>query len=95
MEEEILKLWKDTNQSRTPSFLVTIGLLNTKGRVEEFLVARELWINHKKLIFFPVASVATYTDSHLEVDQRRRPCERDGQIGRILGLVATANPAAF
>ncbi|MQM00108.1 hypothetical protein Taro_032837 [Colocasia esculenta] len=24
------------------------------GRVEEFLVARELWIDHKKLIFFPV-----------------------------------------
>ncbi|MQM17364.1 hypothetical protein Taro_050338 [Colocasia esculenta] len=24
------------------------------GCVEEFLVSRELWINHKKLIFFPV-----------------------------------------
>ncbi|MQL69327.1 hypothetical protein Taro_001590 [Colocasia esculenta] len=65
------------------------------GHVEEFLVARELWIDHKKLIFFPVASAATCIDSHLEVDQRRRPCERDGPIGRVLGLVVTANPAAF
>ncbi|MQM04336.1 hypothetical protein Taro_037131 [Colocasia esculenta] len=50
----------------------------------ELLVAVELWNDHKKLIFFPVASVATCTDSHLEVDQRRRPCERDGPIGRVL-----------
>ncbi|MQL89576.1 hypothetical protein Taro_022144 [Colocasia esculenta] len=39
------------------------------GRVEELLVAEELWNDHKKLIFFPVASAATCTDSHLEVDQ--------------------------
>ncbi|MQM12566.1 hypothetical protein Taro_045484 [Colocasia esculenta] len=39
-------------------------------RVEELLVAEELWNDHKKLIFFPVASAATCTDSHLEVDQR-------------------------
>ncbi|MQM05045.1 hypothetical protein Taro_037852 [Colocasia esculenta] len=51
------------------------------GRVEELLVAEELWNDHKKLIFFPVASAATCTDSHLEVDQRRRPCEHDGLIG--------------
>ncbi|MQL97731.1 hypothetical protein Taro_030426 [Colocasia esculenta] len=54
------------------------------GRVEELLVAEELWNDHKKLIFFPVASAATYTDSHLEVDQRHRPCEGDGPTGRIL-----------
>ncbi|MQM15953.1 hypothetical protein Taro_048907 [Colocasia esculenta] len=54
------------------------------GRVEELLVAEELWNDHKKLIFFPIASAATYTDSHLEVDQRCRPCERDGPIGCIL-----------
>ncbi|MQL75799.1 hypothetical protein Taro_008179 [Colocasia esculenta] len=41
------------------------------GRVEELLVAEELWNDHKKLIFFPIASAATCTDSHLEVDQRR------------------------
>ncbi|MQM16001.1 hypothetical protein Taro_048954 [Colocasia esculenta] len=54
------------------------------GRVEELLVAEELWNDHKKLIFFPVASAATCVDSHLEVDQRRRPCEGDGPTGRVL-----------
>ncbi|MQL92605.1 hypothetical protein Taro_025227 [Colocasia esculenta] len=63
------------------------------GRVEELLVAEELWNDHKKLIFFPVASAATCTDSQLEVDQRRRPCERDGPIGRVPSLVATAHPS--
>ncbi|MQM23863.1 hypothetical protein Taro_056933, partial [Colocasia esculenta] len=55
------------------------------GRVEEFLVAGEQEIAHNKPFFFPVASAATCTNSHLEVDQRRRPCERDGPIGRVLG----------
>ncbi|MQM12152.1 hypothetical protein Taro_045067 [Colocasia esculenta] len=54
------------------------------GRVEELLVAEELLNDDKKLIFFPVASAATCTDSHLEVDQRRRPYERDGPIGCVL-----------
>ncbi|MQM00112.1 hypothetical protein Taro_032848, partial [Colocasia esculenta] len=54
------------------------------GRVEELLVAEELWNDHKKLIFFPVASAVTCTDSHLEVDQRRRPCEGDGPTGHVL-----------
>ncbi|MQM08948.1 hypothetical protein Taro_041806 [Colocasia esculenta] len=39
------------------------------GRVEELFVAEELWNDHKKLIFFPVASATTCTDSHLDVDQ--------------------------
>ncbi|MQL99320.1 hypothetical protein Taro_032044 [Colocasia esculenta] len=86
------------------------------ARVEELLVAEELWNDHKKLIFFHAVSAATYTDSHLEVDQstlcpykavldrnprtcpfsvgvRRRPCERDGPIGRVLSLIATAHPS--
>ncbi|MQM13310.1 hypothetical protein Taro_046235, partial [Colocasia esculenta] len=42
------------------------------GRVEELLVAEELWNDYKKLIFFLVASAATCTASHLEVDQRRK-----------------------
>ncbi|MQM10156.1 hypothetical protein Taro_043044 [Colocasia esculenta] len=29
MEGGIFKFWKHTSQSRNPSFLVTIGLLNT------------------------------------------------------------------
>ncbi|MQL78435.1 hypothetical protein Taro_010858 [Colocasia esculenta] len=54
------------------------------GCVEEFLVAGEQAIIHTKPFFFPVASAETCTDSHLEVDQRRRPCERDGPIGCVL-----------
>ncbi|MQM16040.1 hypothetical protein Taro_048993 [Colocasia esculenta] len=61
------------------------------GRVEELLVAGELWINHKKLIFFPRSSAMTCTNHPLEVDQR--PCERDGRIGHVLSLVATAHPS--
>ncbi|MQL72256.1 hypothetical protein Taro_004578 [Colocasia esculenta] len=46
------------------------------GRVEELLVAEELWNDHKKPFFFPFSSAATCTNHSLEVDQR--------------GLVATA-----
>ncbi|MQM14921.1 hypothetical protein Taro_047855 [Colocasia esculenta] len=63
------------------------------GRVEELLVAGELWINHKKLIFFPRSSATTCTNRPLEVDQRRRPYERDGPIGRILSLIAAVHPS--
>ncbi|MQM10166.1 hypothetical protein Taro_043046 [Colocasia esculenta] len=42
------------------------------GRVEEFLAAGEQEIVHTKPFFFPVASAATSTDSHLGVDQRLR-----------------------
>ncbi|MQM16575.1 hypothetical protein Taro_049532, partial [Colocasia esculenta] len=38
------------------------------GCVEEFLVARELWIDHKKLIFFPFSSAATCTNHLLGVE---------------------------
>ncbi|MQL74499.1 hypothetical protein Taro_006864 [Colocasia esculenta] len=95
--------------------VVEVDLLEEGGM--ELLVAEELWNDHKKHIFFPVASAATCTDSHLEVDQRitlcrsreslvcnpkhcpffvgfrRRPYERDGPIGRVLSLVATAHPS--
>ncbi|MQL97733.1 hypothetical protein Taro_030430 [Colocasia esculenta] len=40
------------------------------GRVEELLVAKELWNDHKKLIFFPFSSAATCTNRPLEIDQR-------------------------
>ncbi|MQM05441.1 hypothetical protein Taro_038250 [Colocasia esculenta] len=39
------------------------------GRVEELLVAEELWNDDKKLIFFPHSSVATCTNRPLEVGQ--------------------------
>ncbi|MQL82567.1 hypothetical protein Taro_015035 [Colocasia esculenta] len=41
-----------------------------RGRVEELLVAEELWNDHKKPFFFPFSSVATCTNHPLEVDQR-------------------------
>ncbi|MQL90288.1 hypothetical protein Taro_022873 [Colocasia esculenta] len=75
--------------NRTPKHL---GCLNTFhsnprdefrtcwGQVEQLLVAEELWNDHKKLIFFLVASVATCTDSHLEVDQRARRVSKGSNI---------------
>ncbi|MQL76327.1 hypothetical protein Taro_008715 [Colocasia esculenta] len=39
------------------------------GRVEELLVAEELWNDHKKPFFFPFSSAATCTNHSLEVDQ--------------------------
>ncbi|MQM17305.1 hypothetical protein Taro_050276 [Colocasia esculenta] len=36
---------------------------------KEFLAAGEQEIAHTKPFFFPIASAATYTDSHLEVNQ--------------------------
>ncbi|MQL70034.1 hypothetical protein Taro_002342 [Colocasia esculenta] len=39
------------------------------GRVDEFLEAGEQEITHTKRFFFLIASAATCTDSHLEVDQ--------------------------
>ncbi|MQL72975.1 hypothetical protein Taro_005324 [Colocasia esculenta] len=40
------------------------------GRVEELLVAEELWNDHKKPFFFPFSSATTCTNHSLEVDQR-------------------------
>ncbi|MQL85712.1 hypothetical protein Taro_018236 [Colocasia esculenta] len=67
------------------SFIYTTDEFTTCwGRVEELLGAGELWIDHKKDIFFTHSSSATCTNCPLEADQRRRPCERDGPIGRVL-----------
>ncbi|MQM13205.1 hypothetical protein Taro_046126 [Colocasia esculenta] len=64
--------------NRTPKHLGCLNTLHPNlrdefrtfwGHVEELLVAEELWNDHKKLIFFPVASAATCTDNHLEVEQ--------------------------
>ncbi|MQL75055.1 hypothetical protein Taro_007423 [Colocasia esculenta] len=41
------------------------------GRVEELLVAEELWNDHKKLFFYPFSSAATCTNHSLEVNQSR------------------------
>ncbi|MQL93510.1 hypothetical protein Taro_026156 [Colocasia esculenta] len=92
------------SHNRTPKYH---GCLNTPhqtletsfrtcwGRVEELLVAEELWNDHKEIIFFPVASAATCTDSHREVNQRRKPCERDGLIGHVLRSCSDSTPVAF
>ncbi|MQL99811.1 hypothetical protein Taro_032542 [Colocasia esculenta] len=69
----------------------TLGddLTSRWGRVEEFLAAGEQEIAHTKPFFFPIASAATYTDSHLEVDQR---IALEHQEQRMLkALVATSS----
>ncbi|MQM20221.1 hypothetical protein Taro_053237 [Colocasia esculenta] len=65
--------------NRTPK---THGCLNTLhpnprvefttcwGCVEERLVAGELWIDHKKVIFFPCSSATTCANCPLGVKQR-------------------------
>ncbi|MQM10018.1 hypothetical protein Taro_042903, partial [Colocasia esculenta] len=62
----------------TPKYLGCLNTLHPNprdefttfwGRVEELLVARELWINHKKDIFFPRSPAATCTNHPLKVDQ--------------------------
>ncbi|MQL99235.1 hypothetical protein Taro_031957 [Colocasia esculenta] len=52
------------------------------GRVEELLVAGELWIIHKKLIFFPRSSATTCTNRPLEVDQRTTLCRNRESLVR-------------
>ncbi|MQM08132.1 hypothetical protein Taro_040987 [Colocasia esculenta] len=55
-----------------PKFMLNYGtsFRTCWGRVEELLVAEELWNDHKKLIFFPRSSAATCTNRPLEVGQR-------------------------
>ncbi|MQM14137.1 hypothetical protein Taro_047066 [Colocasia esculenta] len=65
------------------------------GRVGEFLVAVEQEIVHTKLFFFPFSSVVTCTNHPLEVNQRRRPCERDGPIGHVLRSCPDNKPVTF
>ncbi|MQM03869.1 hypothetical protein Taro_036658 [Colocasia esculenta] len=66
----------------TPKYLGCLNTLHPNprdefktcwGRVEELLGAGELWIDHKKDIFFPCLSAATCTNRPLVADQRRRP----------------------
>ncbi|MQL73225.1 hypothetical protein Taro_005552 [Colocasia esculenta] len=80
LEEDVVR--SDSEREETPKYL---GYLNTLhpnprdefktcwGCVEELLGAGELWIDHKKDIFFPFSSAAACINHPLEVDQRRRP----------------------
>ncbi|MQM09534.1 hypothetical protein Taro_042411 [Colocasia esculenta] len=65
------------------------------GRVEEFLAAGEQEIAHTKPFFFPFSSAVTCTNRPLEVDQRRRPYERDGPIGRVLRSYRDSKPVVL
>ncbi|MQM15682.1 hypothetical protein Taro_048630 [Colocasia esculenta] len=65
--------------NRTPKYLGCLNTLHPNprdefttcwGHVVEFLVAGELWIDHKKDVFFPCSSTATCTNRPLEVNQR-------------------------
>ncbi|MQM08493.1 hypothetical protein Taro_041353 [Colocasia esculenta] len=50
------------------------------GRVEELLVAEELWNDHKKPFFFPFSSAATCTNHPLEVDQRAQRVSKGSNL---------------
>ncbi|MQL67813.1 hypothetical protein Taro_000145 [Colocasia esculenta] len=63
------ELWKSGTHAPVDSFGLAVGRDFSMGRVEEFLAAGEAGDPHTKPFFFPVASAATCTDSHLEVDQ--------------------------
>ncbi|MQL68594.1 hypothetical protein Taro_000886 [Colocasia esculenta] len=62
------------------------------GRVEELLVAEEMWNDHKKSFFFPFSSAATCTNHSLEVDQSleqpyvKRRKDRSVIQGTVLAL---------
>ncbi|MQM13411.1 hypothetical protein Taro_046336 [Colocasia esculenta] len=61
----------------------------------EFLAAGGAGDPHTKPFFFPFSSAATCTNRPLEVDQRLRPCERDGLIGRVLRSCHDRKPVTF
>ncbi|MQM04870.1 hypothetical protein Taro_037673 [Colocasia esculenta] len=65
------------------------------GRVEEFLADGEQEIVHTKPFFFPFSSVVTCINHPLEVDQRRKPYERDDPIGRVLSSCRDSKPVMF
>ncbi|MQL67950.1 hypothetical protein Taro_000279 [Colocasia esculenta] len=87
---------EDLTHSPPPSGLVNWATFTSCwGRVEEFLAAGEQEIVHTKSFFFPFSSAATCTNHPFEVDQRHRPYERDGPIGRILRSCRDSKPVTF
>ncbi|MQL82127.1 hypothetical protein Taro_014600 [Colocasia esculenta] len=61
----------------------------------EFLAAGGVGDPHTKPFFFPFSSVAICTNCPFEVDQRRRPYERDGPISPILRSCRNNIPVVF
>ncbi|MQL92332.1 hypothetical protein Taro_024957, partial [Colocasia esculenta] len=97
---QILERHKPIPQPFFPSYNRTpknLGCLNTLhpnprnefttcwGRVEELLGAGELWIDHKKDIFFPHSSATTCTNRPLEANQRKKLGQRERRRGRREG----------
>ncbi|MQM19739.1 hypothetical protein Taro_052750 [Colocasia esculenta] len=84
--------------NRTPK---THGCLNTLhpnprvkfktcwGHVEELLVAGELWIDHKKVIFFPCSSATTCANRPLGVEQRKQSEEKKPVVSTQVKYVST------
>ncbi|MQM21322.1 hypothetical protein Taro_054361 [Colocasia esculenta] len=64
------RLLVESNLVRYDHDRIVSHLVVFKGRVEELLVAEELWNDHKKPFFFLFSSAATCTNHPLEVDQR-------------------------
>ncbi|MQL82121.1 hypothetical protein Taro_014582 [Colocasia esculenta] len=64
-----------------------------RGRVEELLVAEELWNDHKKPFIFPFSSAASCTNHPLEVDQRTSSTHKVGSGADPVN--ATARYVAF
>ncbi|MQM21954.1 hypothetical protein Taro_055001, partial [Colocasia esculenta] len=60
---------KKSSSSESEEICFMANSFDGKGRVEELLVAEELWNDHKKPFFFPFSSSATCTNHSLEVDQ--------------------------
>ncbi|MQM09254.1 hypothetical protein Taro_042119 [Colocasia esculenta] len=90
--------------NRTPKYLGCLNTLHPNprdefttcwGHVEELLVAGEQEIKHTKPFFFPRSSATTCTNRPLEVVKRRRPCERDGSIGRVLRSCRDSTPVTL
>ncbi|MQM19712.1 hypothetical protein Taro_052723 [Colocasia esculenta] len=61
---------RSSNSGLNKGFLKNETSSTQKGRVEELLVAGELWIDHKKVIFFPCSSASTCANHPLGVNQR-------------------------
>ncbi|MQM07337.1 hypothetical protein Taro_040176 [Colocasia esculenta] len=55
------------------------------GHVEECWVARELWIDHKKLIFFLFSFASACANHPLGVDQRQVDVIQGPGIASLLG----------
>ncbi|MQM02208.1 hypothetical protein Taro_034972 [Colocasia esculenta] len=74
---------------------VHLKLKNTNFSRHEFLAAGGAGDPHTKPFCFPFSSAATCTNRPLEVDQRRRPFDRDGPIGRVLRSCRDRKPIAL